>query len=200
MKNSIICGVSFLAGAIVGSYATYKYIKDKYEEIAQGEINSIKEAYKRKIGENDNISDEKSTEKVNEVNSVKDHERIKDSIIYDNIIKKNEYTHYSDISKRDECCKDFDLPYIISPNDYGELDEYETISLTYYSDNVLTDEDDTIIPNPEEFVGRGFETHFGEYEDDAVYVRNSERKIDFEILKDFRTYTEVVKEKPHLEV
>lgn len=190
MKNSIICGISFLAGAVVGAYVTYKYIKDKYEEIAQEEINSIKEAYKRKIGENDNISDEKTTEKSTEkVNKVD----------YVDIIKKNGYADYSDISKESEC-KDTDLPYVISPNDYGELDEYETISLTYYSDNVLTDEDDTIIPNPEELVGRGFETHFGEYEDDAVYVRNNDRKIDFEILKDFRMYTEVVKEKPHSEV
>ena len=34
-------------------------------------------------------------------------------------------------------------------------------------------------------------THFGEYEDDSIFVRNDELKIDFEILRDERNYTDV---------
>ena len=33
-------------------------------------------------------------------------------------------------------------PYVISPEEFGEVEEYEKISLTYYADEVLADEND----------------------------------------------------------
>ena len=38
--------------------------------------------------------------------------------------------------------------------------------------------------------------HFGEYEDDSVFVRCDERKCDYEILLDQRSFSEVVGSKP----
>lgn len=38
--------------------------------------------------------------------------------------------------------------------------------------------------------------HFGEYEDDSVFVRNDARKCDYEILLDQRTYSEVAEDMP----
>ena len=61
-----------------------------------------------------------------------------------------------------------------------EHDDYDTISLTYYSDNVLADEDNEIIEDVEGVVGEDSLNHFGEYEDDAVYVRNNARKVGSE--------------------
>ena len=48
MKNSVITGFSFLLGMGIGAYVTYMYVKDMYAEIAQEEINSVKEAYAEK--------------------------------------------------------------------------------------------------------------------------------------------------------
>ena len=83
------------------------------------------------------------------------------------------------------------VPYVIAPEKFMEHDDYDTISLTYYSDNVLADEDNEIIEDVEGVVGEDSLNHFGEYEDDAVYVRNDARKVDYEILLDQRKFSEI---------
>lgn len=192
MKNSVITGFSFLLGMGIGAYVTYMYIKDMYAEIAQEEINSVKEAYikKTKNLQKDVITEDENKEKVDKAKNKPDISE------YAVKLKESGYTNYSEISQEDN---DVEVPYVIAPEDYGENDEYETISLTYYSDGVLTDEDDEVITNPGELVGRDFASHFGDYEDDSVFIRNDNRKIDFEILMDYRTYQDVLKAKPHLE-
>lgn len=192
MKNSVITGFSFLLGMGIGAYVTYMYVKDMYAEIAQEEINSVKEAYikKAKNLQKDVITEDEKKEKVDEAKNKPDISE------YAAKLKESGYINYSEISQEDN---DVEVPYVIAPEDYGENDEYETISLTYYSDGVLTDEDDEVITNPGELVGRDFASHFGDYEDDSVFIRNDNRKIDFEILMDYRTYQDVLKAKPHLE-
>ena len=63
------------------------------------------------------------------------------------------------------------------------------------------DDNDDII---EDLVGvTGFattdelESHFGEYEDDSIFVRNDRLKCDLEILFDRRTYAEVLAKEPY---
>ena len=194
MKNSVITGFSFLLGIGIGAYVTYMYVKDMYAEIAQEEINSVKEAYikKAKNLQKDVITEDEKKEKVDKVKN----KNKSDISEYAAKLKESGYTNYSEISQEDN---DMEVPYVIAPEDYGENDEYETISLTYYSDSVLTDEDDEVIINPGELVGEDFTSHFGDYEDDSVFIRNDDRKIDFEILMDYRTYQDVLKTKPHLE-
>ena len=194
MKNSVITGFSFLLGMGIGAYITYIYVKDMYAEIAQEEINSVKEAYikKAKNLQKDVITEDEKKEKVDKVKN----KNKSDISEYAAKLKESGYTNYSEISQEDN---DVEVPYVIAPEDYGENDEYETISLTYYSDGVLTDEDDEVITNPGELVGEDFASHFGDYEDDSVFIRNDDRKIDFEILMDYRTYQDVLKAKPHLE-
>lgn len=41
----------------------------------------------------------------------------------------------------------------------------------------------------EEIVGDGLE-HFGEYEEDSVFMRNDAKRCDYEILRDLRTFAE----------
>ena len=82
----------------------------------------------------------------------------------------------------------------ISADEFGEDEDYENITLTYYKDDILADEDDSIISSPNELVG-DFKPHFGEEEEDVVYVKNDEVKCYFEIIKDLRKYDEVPR--PH---
>ena len=72
---------------------------------------------------------------------------------------------------------------------------FRSISLTYFADGVLADEYGVIVDNVEEIVGDGL-NHFGEYEEDAVYVRNDAKRCDYEILKDERKYAEFRKTLP----
>jgi hypothetical protein len=90
-----------------------------------------------------------------------------------------------------------DKPYVIAPEEFGDLDDYETISLTYYADQILADDNDVIVDDIEDVVGFDSLNSFGEYEDDSVFVRNDRLKCDYEILLDQRKYSSVIRRKPH---
>lgn len=88
-----------------------------------------------------------------------------------------------------------DETYVISPEDFGEENYYAWVSLTYYADGILADDNGVIIDNVEEMVGDALD-HFGEYEEDSVYCRNDAKRCDYEILKDLRRYADVRKNFP----
>lgn len=199
MNNKVIPFLTFVLGAAAGSFVTWRYLKDVYEQIAQEEIDSVKEVFlkrERKISE-----DEEPNRKIaacyenGESKVVVDKKEIAD---YAARIQKEGYINYSDAaSGNKETKKGESKPYVISPEEFGEFEEYEKISLTYYSNNILADENDEVIEDVEETVGVDSLTHFGEYEDDSVFVRNDARKCDYEILLDQRSYSEVIKQMPH---
>ena len=96
---------------------------------------------------------------------------------------------------------DVEEPYVISPEEFGEMYDYEKISLTYFADGVLADDADEAIEDVDEIVGSDALNHFGEYEDDSVYVRDDRKMVDYEILLDTRNYEDfIAKEKPYLHV
>ena len=113
-------------------------------------------------------------------------------------LEKEGYTRYSDFGSDEEEKPVSEAgPYVIPPEQFGDNEEHEQISLTYYADGVLADENDEVIEDVEDAVGIDSLNHFGEYEDDSVFVRNDARKCDYEILLDQRTYSEVVEDMPH---
>ena len=88
---------------------------------------------------------------------------------------------------------------MISPDEFGELPEYDKVSLTYYSDKVLTDENMKPMSTDdiERTVGSESLKHFGEYEDDSVFVRNDLLKVDYEILLDENRYSDLLTDNPY---
>jgi hypothetical protein len=88
-------------------------------------------------------------------------------------------------------------PEVITPAEFGEFG-YPTSSLTYYADGVLEDEYFDVIPyeDIDNMIGLESLTHFGEFEDDSVFVRNDRLETDFEILRDPRNYSDVPRRKP----
>ena len=48
----------FAAGAAIGSLITYKVVKDKMEETIEQEVNEIREHYKTKLEETEEIHDD----------------------------------------------------------------------------------------------------------------------------------------------
>lgn len=116
---------------------------------------------------------------------------------YASIIQKEGYTDYSRSVEEKKGEAFVEKPYVISPEEFGEFEEYEKISLTYYADKVLADENDEEVDDVDEIVGEESLNHFGEYEDDSVFVRNDRLKCDYEILLDQRNYSDVAKTMPH---
>lgn len=189
MSSTIKCVSVFVVGAGIGSIVTWKFVKRKYEQIADEEIAKMREYYKEKCRTEDDSADEQvvSSESTDEK---KVEFTAEEKIEYSDIIKKQGYTSDENIEKGGDPVITKERPYVIPPEDFGEIDEYDTESLTYYEDGVLTDSDDEIIDNVEELIGRDSLTHFGEYEDDSVFVRNDVLKRDFEILRDLRKYSD----------
>lgn len=202
MNNKATTLVSFIIGVAVGSIVTWQYVKKKYEQLAQEEINSVKEVFSKKETPIDNW-DNTRTNKTTKYTVKKEKPDISEYAARLNTLG---YTNYSDSEKTkakeipeidSEEEEASSSPYVISPENFGEFEDYETISLTYYADQVLTDEVDEEIDDVDNTVGLDSLSHFGEYEDDSVFVRNDNLKCDYEILLDRRKYSDVINTKPH---
>ena len=182
----------FAAGAAVGSLVTWRYFKSKYEVVED----EIEEKTEEPEGESEEEDPEVLESKMNyKKPPLKDYVKMVEDYGY------KPKTHVEEVKEEiangewDD--KDVYEPYIIRPEEYGELHAYETLSLNYYADGVLTDELDNPIEDVESLVPADFADHFGEYEDNVVHVRNDNLECDYEIFRDLRKFTDVVGEYPY---
>lgn len=194
MKTYIGFTVAFVAGAAVGALTSWGYLNDKYRRLADEEIESVKNAFR---GEED---EDVENEPCEEPESV-DYAVVSSISDYKSTIEATNYgVCFKGTTEKPGPVKTelvVEKPYVISPEEYGELDDYATISLTYYSDKILTDELDGIVDDIEETVGFESLGRFGEYEPDAVHVRNDVKKCDYEIILDNMRYSELIEKKPY---
>lgn len=75
---------------------------------------------------------------------------------------------------------------IISVADFANSDlEYDQLTFNYYSDDILTDEDDDPIQDSEAWIGPDALVSFGQLsqDEDVVYVRNNTRKTEIEVVR-----------------
>jgi hypothetical protein len=182
----------FAVGAAIGSAVTWKIVKTKYEQIVQEELESIREAFVKIDSDEQEQTDERDDEDCQEnsptqtnmsrLEAVKK-ERKDDEAEYGTLVSNYTSEKGGSIMMEKE-------PYVISPYDFGEIDDYHQIELTYYSDDTLEDDEGNIVKDVDELIGSKALYTFGEYEDDAVFVRNERLRTDFQILKDYRTFAE----------
>ena len=194
MKSKVINVLMFAAGAAIGSVVTWKVVKARYERIVQEELESIRETFivvgpdadQDQAEESDEEGQQECAGQINweELEDLdEEDDEDDDKVQYANIVKN--YTN-----EKGGAIMTSKEPYVISPYDFGELDDYHQIELTYYADGILEDEEYHIVTNAEELIGPKALFTFGEYEDDSVFVRNERLMTDFQILKDYRTYSE----------
>lgn len=195
--NKLTGFLIFAVGVAAGSIPTWHYAKKKHEE----EIESIKERFTYKRPETESIELEK--EEKPQKPEVPDSDRTVTE--YAKQLSQEGYTNYSNVEKeqaKEEEVNDTknrdSVPYVITPDEFGEFDDYDRISFTYYADHVLADENDEEVEDIEGSVGVDSLSHFGEYEDDSVYVRNDRLKVDYEILLDRRKYSDILEDRPYL--
>lgn len=179
MRGTSVGVIAFISGCCVGALCTWRYAKNKYKQIADDEIQEIRDFYDEKI------EHEQEDAKQAEIKDEGDDE--------EDDISLNKYsTRPSDLetSKEDDM-KSKKKPYVIPPEEFGELDDYDQISLTYYEDNYLTNDRKELVTDVEGIIGWDNINRIGEYEDDAIHVRNDELKIDYEILQVAYNYSDV---------
>ena len=206
--------LAFAVGAAVGSAATWYFVKTKYERLAQEEIDSVKETFagfkKPEVDDKPQEGDHVIYDGEEYVVGPEVTLEASDATVaeYAKLLASQGYTNYSNAENipeeippepvTDKTEARDNAPYVIPPDQFGEFDDYDTISLMYYADGTLCDDNDEILEDPDNVVGPGATDHFGEYDDDVVYVRNDRLKVDYEILRSLKTYEEVLQQKPYL--
>lgn len=182
----------FAAGAAIGSVVTWKFIKTKYEQLAQEEIDSVKAVYCPHEDEPESETADNNIEKGYVPNTT-------DLNSYGETLASQGYTDYANAkdgvvntTKPVEEVDDVERPYVISYEEFGELDNYNIVSLMYFNDGVLTDSQYEPVEDADSIIGLESLEHFGDEEDDSVFVRNDKRKTDYEILKDERNYADLL--------
>ena len=129
----------FMAGLTIGSAATWLCLKKRYEQITQEEIDSVKAVFAEKKPET--VIRKEENENLDKDNKIKaDQAKLKPDLInYAAKLAEEGYTNYASTNNKnakEEKVNMVEKPYIISPEEFGDFDEYTKLSLTYYSDGV----------------------------------------------------------------
>lgn len=196
----------FAAGALAGAAVAARVVRDKYQQEAEEEIAEMRDYYRELRKEN--------VEKYpvqNEEAEAEKEENTKDE--YDEIVKG--YTNYTQYLSK-AAAKYFDTetkenkkeekeertnyePFIIDVEEFGEDPTYDTATLTYYKDKVLTNDLDDVIDYS--VAGEENLKIFDEHPDcKAIYVRDDIYMVDYEIIRDpyqYDEYDDFPDKKPH---
>jgi hypothetical protein len=199
----------FAAGALAGAAVAARAIRDKYQQEAEKEIAEMRDYY-RELRKNAKTPDE---DKIVEEENIKEEKEENDKNEYDEIVKG--YTNYTQYLSK-AAAKYFDTetkenkkeekeertnyePFIIDVEEFGEDPTYDTATLTYYKDKVLTNDLDDVIDYS--VAGEENLKIFDEHPDcKAIYVRDDIYMVDYEIIRDpyqYDEYDDFPDKKPH---
>lgn len=192
MKNTLGNVLVFAVGAAIGSAVTYYFVRSRYEK----EIASLVEDFSQHRYAGPQYKEE--TEPVDEDDIPEDEE---DHLVYNergeyaNVVRKLGYHNYSDFDSIQAKPTSNDIPEagngprVITPEEFG-TEDYKIVELSYWADGVVTDNKNKRIQDVDGLIGKGTLDRFGEHEEDALHVRDDEKKIDFEILRDLKRYSD----------
>lgn len=195
----------FAAGALAGAAVAARMVRDKYQQEAEEEIAEMRDYY-RELRKNAKTPDEDKM--LEEDENGKEEKEVKEENTkneYNKIVENyTNYTQYNDTetkeNKKEEKEERTDYePFIISAEEFGEDPGYDTATLTYYKDKVLTDDLDDVIDYS--VAGEENLKIFDEYPDcKAIYVRDDIYMVDYEIIRDpyqYDEYDDFPDKKPH---
>ena len=210
--KKIISGIAiFSIGFVAGILATAQYMKKQNEKIEE-EVEI--ESEKMPGGENPENNDiiermEEMTEEFEEYE-----ERIKNEGYYVNekttvISESGDIMYDSDRPDPPVCRYDeegyemeeytvmADRPYNIPPEEYEVYCEadgtWNSEEYTYYTDGYVTDSQGLPV-SPEDVIrciGTEFPNWFGTYEDDQIWIRNDELRMDFSVVRDLDNFMDI---------
>lgn len=194
MNNALKSTLIFLLGAGVGASVSALYFSKKYQK----ECDEMREAYNHMTERRKAVFEQPSP-----VELAKKYGADAIAKTYDppKIIVEDDCEDELDDETLDEECvpiEGIDLsearyePYIIPPEDFGDYPSFSRIDLTFYADGVLCEDNETMTDISDK-VGYDALNHFGEYEDDSVYVRNERLQADFCIIRVPEKYYDLIK-------
>lgn len=159
-------GLAYILGAATAVLVMRERIDRKYRKIADEEIESVKEAFRRK--------EEALKAELERNAAMNDEDRKKPDAVYSDLI-----------ANKLKSSEDTGDAVYIRPDEFGDNEDYDVITITYYESNfVFTDDMDEPIPDGEweDMLGPNVAKHLGDYEPDRVCVRNDKRRAYYEVL------------------
>lgn len=204
--NKLFMFLFFVAGVGVGSFATWRFVDEKYKKIADEEISSVKEVFSQ-MSDKPKSNGNKTTEWAPAPEKDGDCTHTNMQYGHGNYEERPaiDYTKYSsgieDGPPEDDPELDYPhknvAPYVISAQSFiNEKLEYEKLTITYYEgDDTLADDAEEIVDDPVSLAGEGVFEKFGtcgSEDPNVVYVRNERIGTDFEILLNKGAYSEEV--------
>lgn len=184
--NKVLYFGIMAGAAAIAAVATWVYAKDKFAKQASDDISEMKAYYKEKY---ESQPKEEAAEPAKKEQPKTEAQKKAEDLKTYRQMARDKYKANHDEEESN--------PHVITPEQFGENNHYDRITLTYYADHVLADENDEIIRDVEETIGFGSLNHFGEYEADIVYVQNDILKCYYEITRDLRKYEDVAGELPY---
>ena len=188
----------FLGGLIVGGAIGVLAMWRRCDEQVNKAYEESRSYYNKKIAEVSAKNRNKPTPAELVKSIVKDD--TEPAVVQKNPEKTN-YTAYSTITKEDPVDpvsletkpEETEEPFVlISDENYMYDHDYDKMTVVVYADGTLARDDDDDILDVDETIGAGVYNAAlnsgNPY--DAIYVRNKERQIDYEVVTNDKTYTE----------
>lgn len=191
----------FLGGAAVGGLTATIYFKRKIDSLEEEYQKIATDAYNKYVGEfNSSVKNVDEIE-VNYSHGDKDIQIISDipnTGYVAGIDTGNDEDKYTEIvkeynSQEENETEDNIMPYIITPEEYGDDDDYDTKVLTAFTDKVVLDEDNCMTDI--EYFGDAInkKIYSKKNKDTSIFVRDENEKVDYEIIKENISFEEYSK-------
>lgn len=182
MDNAIYFGL----GLVIGAASSWYFTKKFYEKKADDEIEGYREKLKEKAFVDKENDEEIKKDKATYIDIARNYHKPE---ITDYVARYKKETVVDPGVTEHPVDDDEDEPMVISPDEFGEIPDYDKVSLTYYADGFLVENDtNEIIEDVSDVIGNEALDSFGEYETDSVHVRNDDRQTYYEILLSEQDY------------
>ena len=181
--------IMFLFGLGIGGVGTYFAMKQKMENTINAEVQEFKESY------NYEPTDEAIDDSIGVVPETEPTEENEEE--YSEIIRKLNYNEYSTKPKQEEETPvkddaeliDKNFPYVITVDQYLENDEFDKVTLYFFDEDYIFMNEDEDLIDAEDLLGA---ENLTEVSDEALYIRNENNGVDYEVILREGSYEEYV--------
>lgn len=191
MKQLLI----LIGGIAIGAGISSIYHKNKYEQMIQEEVESLREHMRNQQGTNGPKPEDKCKDGNEPTENISGEETSIEPLTNDEeeMREVRNIINYSKYSSSDEDALDskYKKPFIVTPEDFASMPGYDTDTFYYHQDDIISNDNQEIVDDIELTFGMSIEDirgQFGVYEDDAIYIRNERLKTDYEILREETNY------------
>lgn len=187
MNKGLIFTIGLLIGTAGGGLLVNTMLKQQYEQKADEEIAACRNAFVEELAKRRKEYDEKSREEKKEAAEKAIQTYSPEPEKASEMILTAGQKVVATVSEKS--------PYVIPPDVFDDDNNpYKRVGMMLFNDSTVLKDDKVLdLDEIDTFVGREALTHFGQYEEDRVCIRNELLGIDYEILLIDKSYEDYIK-------